>query len=673
MAVYGATAFVLLQVADLLAEGMGLSDQVLRITTFVVLIGFPIAVVLAWAFETTPEGVKRTADAAPAEISAIIAQPASKRWPAGLLALAGMGLLFWGGWWMGNSGTENPANIIVSEAQASEFKSLAVLPFENVNGDEENRLISMGVHEDLLSQLSRIAALRVTSRTSVREYEDTEKGLKEIAGELGVEFIMEGSVRSSGNQVRVTVTLIDAATDELIWNHQYDKEVTPDNLFQIQSEVARSVVAELEAQLTPQDEETLDAMKPASSLAAQSWYHRGVEATAGGVSAIELARDNLTKAIELDPEFVAAWHYLTRAESRLVFIGQQEGTEKARAAMERTVELAPGSVEALLARGYYAYYGEQDFPVALTAFRQAERLAPSNADVIWAIGLILRRQGDWEESTETMKRAVVLDPRYPLRLETLAENLSYMGAHEDANTVVERELAIDPTNARARASKIRLLVHLDGNTGRASRLAGELGLDPSDPEEATLLVGIAMIDGDYERALEVLGQVDTRGVAFLEHNRMVFRAAALHQLGDPSAISVADSLLANIRPVAVEYESPAYRALAHALAGRNQEALSEARLTDRLLRPMDDHVGSPDFAADMLRVYGLLGELDAGLNLLEAFVDRPSLRLSATNLKLRPAYDPYRDDPRFDELIQRREAFEAEGAAWAEARRPWLP
>jgi TolB-like protein len=335
MAVYGATAFVLLQVADLLAEGMGLSDQVLRITTFVVLIGFPIAIVLAWAFETTPEGVRRTTDAAPAEISEILAQPASKRWPAGLLALAGIILLFGGGWWMGNRGAgDGTANILVAEAQASEFKALAVLPFENVNETEENRLIAVGVHKDLLSQMQRIAALRVTSPTSVREYEDTQKTPSEIADELGVEFIMEGSVQSAGSQVRVTVTLVDPRTNEQLWNHQYDKEVTPDNLFQIQSEVARSVVSALEAELTPQDIETLDRMAPASSLAAQSWYHRGIETYSRGPTEITEAIDALTRAVELDPEFVAGWSYLTQVLSRRAFVGV-DGPEPARIALER--------------------------------------------------------------------------------------------------------------------------------------------------------------------------------------------------------------------------------------------------------------------------------------------------------------------------------------------------
>lgn len=674
MALYGVVAFVVLQAADLVFPILELPEWTLQFVLMLTLLGFPIAIVIAWAFESTDDGIKRTAPAAAEEIQGIVAEPASKRWPAGLLALAGMALLFGGGWWMGNRADEGPPNILVSEAQASEFKALAVLPFEDVNETEDNRLIATGVHDDLLSQLSRIAALRVTSRTSVREYEHTEKGLKEIADELGVEFIMEGTVRSSGNMVRVTVTLIDANTDELIWNHQYDREVTPDNLFQLQSEVARSVVLELEAQLTPQDEESLDTMVPGSSLAAQSWYYRARDTYGGGLASVEIARGHLNRALEIDPGWIAAWSFLAQVESRRLFIGQHDDTEGARIAVERTLELAPGSVEANLAAGYFEYYGRRDFDAALTAFREAERLAPSDAGVAWAVSLILRRQGNWEASTEVMKRAAQLDPRNPLRLETLAENLAHMGAFGDADAIIDRQLALDPVNHRARGAKIRALVNLDRNTERAIRLASELGFDPTEDEESVELQRLAWADRDYSRVLALAEQDDAGGVVLVERNLLATRARALHLLGDPSAVRVADSLLASIDPASMrEAEVPEVKALAFTITGRRDEAPREARAAEQVLRRWNDHVNDPVVAFSVVGTYGLLGELDAGFGFLDDLVERPSDEFSAAMFSLHPTFDPYRNDPRFDELVQRREAFEAEGASWAEARRPWLP
>jgi len=473
--------------------------------------------------------------------------------------------------------------------------------------------------------------------------------------------------------VRVTVTLVDPNTNEQIWNHQYDNEVTTDNLFQIQSEIARAVVAALEAELTPQDMETLDAMKPASSLAAQSWYHRGVEAYSASSTGMPDAVAAMNRAVELDPEYVAAWAYLTQVQSRLAFIGE-DGPEPAQRAMERTLELAPGSLEAHMATGFFAYYGQRDFDAALVAFREAERLAPSNSEVLWAVGLILRRQGDWDGSSEMMKRAVQLDPRNAEVLETIAENLQDMGAYREADAVLERELAIEPANARARRQKVLSLVILDGNTDRARRLAGELGLDATDPDEGGALAGLAFLDRDYLRVVELSRQVDTRGLVFLERPNQAMRASALYQMGDPSAAAVADSVLASIDTETMrEVEIPAYRAQAHSIAGRHEEALADAREADRVIRRWDDHVFNPRIAIGVTATYGRVGELDAGLDLLEEVLGHPNNELSATTLRLAHQFDAYRDEQRFEELIRVREAFEAEGAAWAEARRPWLP
>ncbi|HUE96451.1 MAG TPA: tetratricopeptide repeat protein [Longimicrobiaceae bacterium] len=677
MAVYGAVAFIVLQAADLVFPMLALPEWTIRLVLGLALLGFPLAIVLAWAFETTPEGVRRTEPAKPEEIRELVAQPRSRRWPAGFLALAGMALLFATGWWMGagRGGDSAAPNLLVPEARAAEFRTLAALPFRNVNGDDDNGIIAVGIHEDLLSQLSRIAALRVTSRTSVEEYANIETSLRKIAEELGVEYLLEGSVQSSGPRVRVRVRLVDAATDRGLWSKDFDQEVSPENLFDIQSEIARTVVDELEAQLTPEESATLAAMTPASSSVAQQWYYRGLATyAAGGMANVPRARDAFAQAVEIDPEYVAAWARLAQFEARLVFVGNT-GDEAARAAMLRTQELAPGSVEAHLARGYYEYYSQRNFDAALSAFRAAERLAPSDADAVWAVGLILRRQGDWSASTEMIKRAARLDPRNPHRLDVLFENLTYQGAFEDAEAVAERALSIDPTNAKARAWKVRLAIQRDGRTDRARRLAGELRLDPRDSEEAVALAELAIYDRDWDRLLELGRTVETEGVRLLELLTGSWRAYALTQLGRThGATQVTDSLLAlatssTLSPGGVA----AYRGRLHAWAGRAPEAFPALREADRRLRESEDRVSATYWAFAVVRGYGAIGELDAGFDLMTAFVERPGNGFASTDLRLSPDLDPYRADPRFAELVERRERFEAEGARLGEAGRPWLP
>jgi len=663
MAVYGAVAFAALQLADLFIEPLGLPAWTMNFLLLVAMVGFPIAVVLAWAFETTPEGVRRTEPARPEEIREIVAAPRRHRWPAGLLALAGMSLLFATGWWMGaGRGAGGPVGALVPEAGATEIRAVAALPFENVNGDEENRILAIGILDDLLAHLSRINGLRVTSRTSVNEYEDTDRPLAEIAGELGVDYILEGSVRRSGDRVRVTVTLVDAASDERMWTEQYDRDVTPDNLFDLQSDIARRTVAALETRLTPEDEERLDAMEPASDLAAQTWYYRGLDLYGtSSLDGIVEARDALARAVEIDPSYVAAWSWLAQVESRLAFIGDADEA-RARAATERAIELAPNSLEAHIARGFFAYYGQRNFDAARSAFEAAVRLAPSNADAAWALALILRRQGEWDESTAQMKRAAQLDPRNGLRLETLGENLRWMGAFEAANRVIERALAVDPGAARTRSRKVEILIELDGDTQRANRLAGELALDSTSFEEGLALAAIAQYERDFPRMIRLADAIAPHDGTLITEQRLLAKAKALAWLGE-SVDAVVDTLLSvEGAGVSTEIGHPSLHGYANALAGRRGVALPLLREAERSVRAGEDHVLNSRWVEHTVAGYGRIGELDAGFGLLDDQVERPLETMSATALRLDPQFDPYRGDPRYDEIVERRARFEAENA-----------
>jgi TolB-like protein/Tfp pilus assembly protein PilF len=679
MAVYGAVAFVLLQVADIAFEPLGLPEWTMTLVLFLAMLGLPLAIVLAWAFESTPGGMRRTAPAPEDEIRQMVAEPPSRRWPAGLRALASMILLFGTGWYMGGGGWGDERAInLVSTAQASDLRAIAALPFDDVNGTDENRLIAVGIHDDLLTRLSRIGDLRVTSRTSVRDYEGTDATLRDIADQLGVEYILEGSVRSSGNQVRVSVSLVDlsggAADEQVLWSDQYDHEVTPENLFDIQAEIAEAVVGALEAQLTPEEAEVLDAMRPAGSSVAQQWYYRGIEAWTEGNESIVEARDAMLRAVELDSTYAAAWSQLAKFESRLAWLGEDRAAQ-AEAAMARTERLAPGSVEAHLARGFFEYYAQQNFDAALSAFRAAERQAPSDADVAVAIGLILRRQGDWDGSAAAMRRAVVLDPRNLDPLQFLGEVLAFRGAFRAADAVFDRGLSVDPGNPEIRGRKVNNLAHLDRDPDRARRLADELALDRERLEESIVLAELARFDRDFARAGEALGEW-RRSTRFLIRSAGWMGTARYARFAaDPaSAATAADSALAALDDGTLkEVVEEAFRGLAHALADRPAEGLPHLERAERLIRSWEDHVDPTRWGLDVVDGYGMMNELDRGFDLLDDLVDRPSTDLSVALLELDPRFDPYRDDPHFDELIERRGRFEADAAAWAEANGPWLP
>jgi len=681
MAVYGIVGFVLLQIVDLAVPALLLPEWTYRFVSLILLLGFPIAVVLAWAFESTPDGMKRTEEAAPEEIAEILAQPASRRWPAGLLALAGVALLF-GGWWMGQrTGPGADLNLAVSDAMAADFRRIAVLPFEDLGGNEENDPFLSGMHVDIHGKLMGLSDLRVTALGSVRDYGASEKSTAEIANELSVDYLLRGSVRRVGDQVRVNVQLTDVAIGEDIWFNEFDRAVTAENLFAIQSEIARQVADQLEAALSPADIRRLEAGLSTNNLTAINAYHRGRTATfaprADGtyddiVGPIELA-------VELAPEFVEAWSFL--AWQRSFASRTLEGlVAPALEAVERSEALAPGSFEAIKARAWYTYYVEDDFRRALELMHEAERMAPSDTDVLRGIAYLQHRVGEFAEGTRTMKQVVDLDPQNSGALNELTRMLGRLGRWEAADEVVERALAMDPSNADAQLSKIEIIVRGDRDPGRARSLAAEMGLDATNSGVLLtwFLAWFATLERDYDGAALILADFpydETSSTARIEKLWHLTQSVWVEQMrgGDPRPLR--DSLTAFLDPDSTVAKSLWYvQAEALLLTGREEDGwalladfVEEARSSQDQLGPIADFW-------EAAGIYAAFGRPEEALVLLDEAVARPSGNWwSVADLALDPSFDSLREDPRFDALIARQQAYEAQAALDAEAEGPWLP
>jgi TolB-like protein/Tfp pilus assembly protein PilF len=682
-AVYGATGFLVLQAADLLAAGLALPEVVLRTATFLVLLGFPIALVLAWAYDRTPEGVQRTDPAASGELEAIAAQPAAKRWPSGLLALAGVVALAGGAWWVGRStapggadAAEGSAGVDRGQAQAARFvaaedaedsrRTLAVLPFDNLSGDSGTEPFVVGVHDDLLTQLSKIGALRVTSRTSVKEYRDTEKSIPQIAGELGVSSVLEGGVQRAGSQVRINVQLIDPATDEHLWAETYDAELTAENVFEIQSRIARSVADALEAELSPAEDATLDVVGT-RDLEALAAYHAGREAwyARGTARTDSIAIASFERAVEIDPEFADAWAGLAMILSWRAQARSDVDRERIREAVARAGTLAPESPETELGRGFEAYYVERDFDEALAHFRTADRLRPSDSGVAQAIAYILRRQGDWEGSLGELRRAVELDPRNPDAYAALGETLAWTRRYEAAERVVDRGLLVDPEYSKLVELKLLNLVALDRDTDRAKRYAESL--PPAVRDDYPVLVArtwIAWLGGDVEEALRIarsLVPADPQE----ELVRQLLTGLMERSRGSRDAARAAGKEVERIAERTVVDRGgwqAAFRAIGHGLQEDTATAIelaNEARslaagsgdaLTDAVVRSWSAlalaNVGAFDDAADAL------------LALADVPVDVPNV----AQLRLAPFWEGLRGSPEYPAVLAAFEAAEAEAA-----------
>jgi TolB-like protein/Tfp pilus assembly protein PilF len=685
-AVYGAVGFVVLQVADLLAEGLALPDVVLRTATFLVLIGFPIAIVLR-----TAEGVKRTDPAATAELEAIVAQPAAKRWPAGLLALAGVVALVAGAWWVGRStaasdvgGTESSAveaaGTAVGSADATDRQAVAVLPFADLAGTDDSKAFALGLHDDLMTQLTQVPDLRVTSRTSVMAYADESRPIREIARELGVGSIVEGGVRTAGDRVRLNVQLIDPATDEHLWAETFDREMTVENVFEIQGEIARSVATALEAELSEETGAALGAMLT-DDIEAWNAYHEGklLEELANVAELEYRTVAAFERAVELDPGFVAAWARLVRAQSWLLRRGLETDTLPARRSVDRLHELDRGGADAMFAEGVYQYYARADYELALEALQKARDIRPNDPEIMQHVGWVLRRLGRWDEAIDLLDRTIQLDPRNASLIWNQGLNNYQLWRYGTGRSQFEIGISLDPSSILPAAFIPELQLFSEGDSAAARRsFESAISLAESGEKEA-VAYWLAYTARDYEAAIdEARGMTgEQAGVATSattrRHHSRPMRLALAHRLSGnadaarewaDSAVVLAAAALES-RPEPNPRDRFGVAAIAHADLGMGlalrggpgdaDEAVRHAEEANRLFNYEVDATDANVVDWYLVRIYVLTDRPDDAISHLDEMVSRPSF-LGLGDLKLDPLYDGIRDDQRFQALIRRVES-----------------
>ena len=459
-AVYGATAFVLLQVADILKEGLRLPESFMPFITAVTLLGFPLALIVAWAFEVTPEGVKRTDEATPDEIEEIISQPMSKRWPAGLAALVGLGALLAGAWWVGTrtgplasdvpDGPAASARLAYADVSEDPRPSIAVLPFVNMSADEEQEYFSDGITEEILNVLAKIQELRVAARTSAFAFKGKQIDLRTVGDSLGVRYLIEGSVRKAGNELRITAQLIDAADGSHLWSDRYDR--TLDNVFEIQSEIAEAIAAELRVPLGMDDPSGL--VTPTADLEAYDLYLAGRSRLRERGDNVKEATRLFEAAIARDSMWAPAWAALAEAtEIQLWYLRTQTFSNPgqdvidaelgaAERAARRALELDPGQASAYVALGN-VLRDRFDWTGSEAAYQAALALDPDNAEAHQQLAEMLGAIGRASDAVRSAARATALDPA-PIRLNILGWTLSLDDRYEEAIVAYERGILLDP-------------------------------------------------------------------------------------------------------------------------------------------------------------------------------------------------------------------------------------
>src|SRR5437764_2572620 len=397
-----------------------------RLVIVLLLSGFPIALILAWGVDVTPQGVKT---------APTIAVPGAHR-RRNVIMLVATGVII----------SAAAGFFLLPRAVARKLdKSIAVLPFENLSDDKENAFFADGMQDDILTNLSKIGELKVISRTSVMGYRGKTANVREIGKQLGVSNILEGSVRRSGNKVRVNVQLIDANSDEHIWASDYDRDVT--DVFAIQTDLAQKITDALQAKLSPAEKSRLERKPTENGEAYLAFVQaHNLQDAMEDLEKLKQSEQLYERAIQLDPMFALAIARYSQLESWIVHDLDRapERREKARTLAERALQLQPDLAEAHLALGFSYYYGDNNFDAALREFEIARGGLPNESEVYLAIGAIQRRQGKWAESTANLERAASLNPKDTWPLQNLSFNYQMLRDFRKANQTIDRALALDP-------------------------------------------------------------------------------------------------------------------------------------------------------------------------------------------------------------------------------------
>jgi TolB-like protein/Flp pilus assembly protein TadD len=642
-AAYIIAAGFIIQIGSAVFPAWELPNWTLRLVVVFLLIGFPIALILGWAYDVTPQGIQVTKT------------PPGVHRRRSIVTLTAAGIVI----------SAVAGFFLFPRASGRNVeKSIAVLPFQSLSDEKENSYFADGIQDDILTNLSKIGDLKVISRMSVMSYRgDALRNAREIGKALGVATLLEGSVRRIGNRVRVNVQLIDANNDEHIWAEDYDRDLT--DVFAIQTDLAQKIASSLQAKLSPNEKERLDRRPTQNSdayllfIQAHDYANRPDHFRDTSLKAEQL----FEQAIRLDPKFAAAYAGLSMVQSWIFHEWEptRARREKARLNADESLRLQPNLPEGHLALGFSYYYGDRDYERALAEFELAKRDLPNEAQAYMAIGAIKRRQGKWAESIANLEKAAALDPKNVTVLVNLASSYIAVRNFDAAEKIVERASAIAPESFATVGLEAYLAVASRGDLPRAEQQISSLppDLDPSGivtwarfwiftlerrfsealaavqkfPGEILLTEGTASAPKAFlEATIYLLQGNKEKARPALEHARLVSEQLLREAPDDPARHAQQGLILAAL--------------------DQKQEAIAEGKRAVELLPESEDAFDGPRATAALAQIYAWTGESGEAFRLIDHLLGIPN-GLTVPMLKLDPGWDPLRKDPRFQTLIEK--------------------
>jgi TolB-like protein/Flp pilus assembly protein TadD len=642
-AAYIIAAGGIIQLASATFPAWELPNWSLRLVILLLLVGFPIALILAWAFDITSQGIEATPETT---------VPRTRR-RRNIIMLVATGIVI---------SAATGFFLLPRVAAHKVDKSIAVLPFENLSDEKENAYFADGVQDDVLTNLSKIGDLRVISRTSVMQYRGRPTNLREIGKALGVSNILEGSVRRSGNKVRVNVQLIDANTDEHVWANDYDGDVT--DVFALQSDLAREIANALQAKLSPAEKSQM-TRKPTENGEAYLAFVEAHDLSCSYEDPAKLKQSEqlYQRAVDLDPKFALALARYSQLESWMVHDGDRslERRNKARSLAERALQLQPDLPEAHLALGFSYYWGDNDYDAALKEFEIAQRTLPNESEVYLALGAIQRRQGKWAESTANLEKAASLNPKDTWPLQNLAFNYAMQRNFGAAIKTIDHALELNPKGVALWEIKVKLAIAEKADFSVYEQALEKMKSLPMSSEERLKVVAaqadLLLFQRKYQQVMQLAQSIPDESLAAMpgaSAGKYYAIGVAQKGLGDDAAARTAFLQAKNILEEQLKQkpDDPGLHIqLAKLLAwlGEKDAAIAEAQRATDLRPESKDAFDGPRITEDVAQVYAILGDNARAIELLDGLLSRPT-GVTLQSLKANPAWDPIRTDPAFQAL-----------------------
>ena len=568
-----------------------------------------------------------------------------------------------------------PADAVLSVPARIAEKSIAVLPFENRSEEKENAYFADGIEDEILTRLSNIADLKVISRTSTRQYQSKPANLREIAKQLGVANILEGSVQKVADQVRVNVQLVNAQTDSHLWANTYDRKLT--DIFGVESEIAKGIAESLQAKLTSHEEQAL-AVKPTNNPEAYDAYLRGLSFDARfhfsigdrdlGLKAVGFYE----RAVQLDPKFALAWARLSRAHAVLYFrlydttAARRDATKNA---LENAQKLQPNSAETQLALGYYQFRVLRDYGLAKTTFKELSEMLPGRSEVPYALGLVTQREGDWDESVARFEQALTLDPRNAEILIDAARNYAMLRQFPAALKLYDRALDIIPNHPYLTETKARIY-QAQGNLKEAAKMLVEV--NAQTPSASALVTKITQLrlERNYTEAVRLLQarQAQFHFASEIEKRlNQLLLAWCQHDAGDAASAKVtAEQARNTLEPLYKDQQDNSVLAenlaLLYAVLGNKESALKLSERAIMLAPSAKDHTYGPNGEENLALIQMMVGENSSAISHLTHLLQTPynswlygPPAITPALLRLDPVWDPLRADPAFQKLCEEKQ------------------